>query len=142
MRNRSASDEVTLRGIITVEDSDNEGSWDSCRGAPGFDDMNAGAFVSIKDAVGTTVGSTILRNVETSDYEWLSKNGFFTGKVPSDVPKVLESISSLVCMLVWDVAVKPSDFYVLKFGSRRGEVTYSYKDLQADGFVIVLGLGG
>lgn len=141
MRNRSASDEVTLRGYIMLEDSDLEGSWDSCHGTGGYNDMEAGAFVSLTDAAGTKVGGSSLRNVETSDYEWLSKTGFFTSKIPSDVPNSLEDLSSLFCMLVWDVAVKPSDFYVLEVGTR-GESTHNYKDLRANGFVIQLSLGG
>lgn len=139
MRDRGASDEVTLRGIAGLKSPDIEGNWDSCSGTGSNADLREGTFVSLTDAAGTKIGATSLRNVETSDYAWMAKASGEAGKLPTDIQKDLERKSGLLCVLVWDVAVKPSEFYDLKLG-RRGGGTYSYNDLRADGFVILVAL--
>ena len=143
------SDSVTVRGLVVLiqtSPGDVEGSWDSCHGTGGYDDFDAGTFFSLSDADGTKVGGGSLERVQPDDFEWLSKTDFFTDSGqdapdPDGVEDSLRNLEGYLCMLVWETEVKPSDFYVLEV-SHRGESTYSFKDLQAQGFVIEQSLGG
>lgn len=143
---RGESKPLTIHGIFTLTDfEDVAGSWDSCYGTGGYDDVSEGMFLSISDAKGTKVGGTSLRNVGPDDHTWLAATPFMTDHGANEpdagaVPEQLVALEGYVCVLVWDAEVKPSDFYTIEIG-HRGESTYSFKDLKAEDFVVASGLG-
>lgn len=50
------ADTITVKGQMTLNDSDNEGSGGECYGTGGYDDMRGGAQVVIRDGEGKSVG--------------------------------------------------------------------------------------
>lgn len=136
---------VTLRGAVFLEDVGGvEGTWDDCRGGGQYGDIASGLTTTVSDALGTKVGGS-LRNVEVSDYEWLSRIEFFTsGGVdepdPTRVNTRLALLEGDVCLLVWEIPVEQSEFYTVEIG-QRSQSTHRFDDLKVDNFAISLSLG-
>ena len=92
---------------------------DSCSGSGGYSDFGTGMNVTIRDGDGNIVGST-----STDRAEYVS-----TG-----------STEALYCQTGFETDVDIVDFYAIGIGSR-GELTYSFEDLEDQDFNLSLTLG-
>ena len=111
-----ASATHTLAGTMELTDSDGYSvtGYNACAGNGGYDDIDMGALVVVRDASGQTIA--------TSDLGWgRERDGAcrFDFEVP-DVPK--------------------ADFYEIEI-SHRGGLSYSYDEMEALGWDVAFSLG-
>lgn len=149
----------SLRGLVFLQtgvddivsgNTSFEGSWDSCRGTGGYDDLRPGASVTIRDdannIVGTanleSVGSDMLADlVEMNDASgWYDTDGSPTESDISDFLK--DSVDTgFSCVFYFESDIKDRDFYEVEVSSR-GALSYSKEELKDRGNIVVLSLGG
>jgi hypothetical protein len=98
----------------------NHAVGDSCFGGRGFDDFGAGMNVTIRDAGGRIVASTSTGPARLVDY--------------------FPSLDALYCQTSFVTEMEVSDFYEVSVG-RRGNLSLSHVELQADDFHVSLTLG-
>jgi hypothetical protein len=90
-----------------------------CFGDDGFEDIRAGATISVLDEAGTIIATGSLN----------------PGKlVGTDPPP-------FVCEMSWTIEVPDTEFYVFKIADREGP-TFSRADLEAAGWRVPLTIGG
>ncbi|MEA5421492.1 hypothetical protein VB712_19900 [Spirulina sp. CCNP1310] len=105
----------TIKGSVTLIDSDIEGTDDHCYGTGGFGDIRTNMPVTIRDGEGT-----ILATGETG-----------SGKKESIV----------TCIFEFEVSEIPKvDFYSIEVG-RRGQLNYSFQELEEKDWTVGLSLG-
>lgn len=105
-----------IRGDVTLTDTQHPAALDgTCQGAGGYDDIQGGAEVTVKDEKGKTIGTAVL---EPGAGDGTSCVFDFTVKsVPAD-----------------------SSFYAIEV-SHRGAVTFSRKQLEGEQWFASLSLG-
>lgn len=116
----------TIEGVFTLRDPGSillfgagpGARPDSCAGNGGYDDVEPGLQVVVRDGEGSTLG---------------------TGRLAYDHDA--HEASRDVCPLVFGVPGLPrSDFYAVEVG-RRGELVYSFDELEAAGWEVQATLG-
>jgi len=117
----------TISGsIILYDDGPFGAGWETdkaCYGTGGYDDVNEGAQVVVKDSGGQVIGAGGLGP------------GLAVGE-PTSSRRFTD-----FCVFLFEVAALPdSEFYSVEV-SHRGELTYSATKLEADGWEVVLSLG-
>lgn len=112
----SAPERHSIIGILTLTDTDEFWSeGDPCAGSGGYDDIQEGAQVTVRDGEGHVLAtSDLLEGVASSDYEC---------DFPFAVPDVPEA-----------------RFYAVEI-SHRGEITNSRRDLERNDWFVGLTLG-
>lgn len=110
----AVSPEFSLKGEFTLLDFDGW-SGDPCSGDGGYDDIRAGLHVTVRDQTGTVLG---------------------TGALEGGTPL------TAWCTFTFTVDALPkADFYSVEVG-RRGELTYSFEELESSEWTVYLSLGG
>lgn len=105
-----------VKGSVTLIDSDISGSDDNCYGAGGYEDIQAGMSVTIRDGQ-----SNILATGHT-------ENG-------------IQESSSVTCVFKFQVVNVPkSDFYSVEVG-HRGQLNYSYEEIKKKNWEVSLSIG-
>lgn len=156
-----SGESLTVRGTLSLqtpmdqildEDPVFEGDWDTCYGVGGYDDIDAGNFISVRDGEQKLIGSSALENATASNLpdlvEMNEEIGWY-GEIEGDssaedeIRKGLDELASIggSCVLYFEVEVEKSDFYEFEI-AKRDPLAYSHADLAKDGFVIALNLGG
>ena len=109
-------DTYTITGAIVLRDSTSvERDGDECYGTGGFSDMRVGTGATVRDGSGTVIGTG--RIITAS--EW----------------------SPGTCEFTFEITGLPrSDFYVLEV-SHRGELVYSFEEIEDLGWYVGLSLG-
>jgi hypothetical protein len=120
-----SSDRV-LSGTFTLTDSSEigrpSGAGGPCYGTGGYDDIESGLRVVVNDGEGKTLATGRLG---TSSYEQNPQYPILGECVfPIEVPEGLPR----------------ADFYSIEVGSR-GELTYSYDEMEANGWTVSFSLG-
>jgi hypothetical protein len=93
------------------------GGTDFCRGTGAYDDIKAGAEVTVKNEIGKIIGTSRLTDQPI--------------RVPGDK-----------CVLNFKLTGLPvADSYSITVG-RLGETTYSYADMQKSNWMVALTVGG
>lgn len=105
----------TIKGSLTLVDSDIEGSDEYCYGGGGYSDIEANMSVTIRDGQGNILATG---NTGSGQKESLVQC-VFSFEIP-DIPK--------------------SDFYAIEVG-RRGELNYSFEELNAKEWTVGLSIG-
>jgi len=143
----------TIRGIAMLVDTDGsiEGSWDSCEGTGGYDDFEAGMRLSVKGKSDEIVGSGNVVNITDDNIDDVVQ-AEFDGDDPigldADTPEeaedelrdLLENGGGMLCMLYFEAAIEPSEYYSVELASR-GDLSFSRKELDEQGFVVGISLG-
>lgn len=109
-------DKREVTGTLTLVDSDVVGDSDDCYGTGGYDDIESGAQVVVKDGAGKTIATGRLGAGEFDD----------------------ELVTT--CTLPFVVEVPNADFYSFSV-SHRGELNYSREELEDEGWDVGLTLG-
>ena len=150
----SNSGKVTIRGIallMSKDVGDVSGSWDDCAGTGGYDDFSEGQNVKIQDEKSEIIGAGSAQNLSdgllSTLVEMNDDSGWY-GDIESDSSpeKVIKETfvtganAGMTCGLYFEIKANKSDFYEVEMGDR-GELSYSHKELEEDGFVITLTLG-
>jgi hypothetical protein len=104
----------TITGTFTVKGYFPNSFPGSCDLGSGYQDIEAGASVTVKDGAGSIIGVSNLESPTTAN--------------------------KFECVLPFSVTVSDSEFYSIEV-SRRGEVTYSRADLESQGWTVGLTLG-
>lgn len=122
----SAAESYTIEGVFALVDADGihieragpaaRAEW--CAGTGGYDDIEPGLQVVVRDGEGSTLG---------------------TGRLEYD-HEAHEATNDL-CPLVFTVEVPRSDFYSIEVG-RRGELVYDFDEMEEMGWEVVASLGG
>ena len=106
--------EYRLRGTFELIDSDVRNSNGGCYGTGGYDDIREGLGVTVRDGSGSVLATSRLGI------------GSLTGRV--------------TCTFRFEVDALPKeDFYSIEVG-RRGELTYSFGDLESSAWKVELSL--
>jgi hypothetical protein len=114
------AESYSVKGSVTLVDSEIGGTASNCYGTGGFDDINASMPVTIKDSAGA-----IIATGETG-----------VGSQPSD-----SEYSSVQCKFEFTINEIPkSNFYQIQVG-RRGNLNYSFEDMTKNGWEVKLSLG-
>lgn len=115
-------DETITGSIQIFGQSDSvTSSGDTCSGAGGYDDIEEGAQVTVKDGDGDLLATADLGPGEVTDED--NSTDSFTQ-----------------CDLPFTVDVPASDFYVIEV-SHRGEISYSREELEKKNWKVELSLG-
>jgi len=105
----------TIKGSITLIDSDLGGTDDTCYGTGGFGDIRANMPVTVRDGEGA-----ILATGETG-----------SGRTDS----------SVTCVFEFEISEIPKvDFYSIEVG-RRGQLNYSFQELEEKEWTVGLSIG-
>lgn len=89
-----------------------------CAGTGGYDDIRPGVRVVVRDGDGSTLA---------------------TGQLEYDAEA--DEATEDECPLVFEVDVPRSEFYAIEVG-RRGELTYSFEEMETQGWRVDATLGG
>jgi hypothetical protein len=109
-----------VKGKLQLVDSDIGGTASDCYGNGGYDDIEAGMPVTIRDGQGTI----------------LATGQVGTGTQPSD-----SQYSSVMCVFDFQVDNVPkADFYAIEVG-RRGQLNYSFAEMKEKDWTVSLSLG-
>ena len=114
---------ITITGTFTlIADPrlDTSAEGQPCSGSGGYSDFGSGMNVTVRDDAGSIIATT---NSDTA--EWVQISG----------------VGGLWCRTAFEVDADIVDFYSIAVG-RRGELSYSFDDLQAADFHVELTLGG
>jgi len=104
-----------VTGSITVRDTDQAYLFgSSCRTDGGYDDIQAGTNVVVKDGQGAIIGVGSLEDGQAD--------------------------SAFDCRFNFSLEVKGSEFYSFEVANR-GELSYSRADLEANGWNVAFSLG-
>ena len=104
-----------ITGSFVLTDDDVAWTSTSCEGTGGYSDIRAGTDVVVKDATGTIIGTAAL--------------------VPDP-----ERSGTTRCTYTFMVPVKDAEFYAVSVG-KRGELTYSKAEMEAQGWTVGFTLG-
>lgn len=116
----SDTSSFSLKGKFQLVDSKIGGTASNCYGTGGYDDVEAGMPVTIRDGNGS-----ILATGKVGD-----------GTQPSD-----SQYSSVTCVFEFQVDNVPkADFYAIEVG-RRGQLNYSFAEMQEKNWSVQLSLG-
>lgn len=129
-------------GLVSSTPGAITGEWDSCSGAKGYDDFQAGASTTMRDGNGIVVGSLNATNLNESTLAALAKD-LRPGGLGSTSDEIIANVKKyqkVSCILYLSGDVGNADFYTLTF-SDRGEFTYSRQELDAQGWYVELSLG-
>lgn len=111
----SESPAIEISGTFTLNEGKG-GTPSDCRGEGGYDDIRAGTEVVVRDGDGSILATAALEQGS-------------------------RAIQSSVCVFAFTVGGLPeADFYTVAVG-RRGDLTYSFDDLEQAGWFISLELG-
>ena len=109
-----ASPVYEIRGIFTLMDADIGGSTSNCRGTGGYKDIKSGLSVTVRDGSGDVVATGRLGDGKRTP-TW--------------------------CRFEFSVGGLPEvDFYSVEVG-RRGELTYSFKEMEDINWEVTFKLG-
>ena len=139
-------DKIEGRGVWTlVDDSDEpdtEGGVTDCSGTGGYEDFEAGADVTIRDADGKIVGAATMRNpASRSEFiEYMVASGEADDEANAKELADFVDDEDYACVLITDFDVKQSDFYEFSLG-RRGEISMSKKEFENKDHMFVFSLG-
>lgn len=141
-------DTETITGSITLFDLDGvDGGLTSCQGTGGYSDIDAGMDITVRDAEGTIVGSSSVRNMSEaevrellSDDEGQSDSDESNRSSDADVEDMLDTFDGFACPLAFEVEVATVDFYEIKIG-RRGELSASREELEEDDWTVNYTIG-
>lgn len=104
-----------ISGTFVLTDSEVAWTSTSCSGTGGYSDIREGANVVVKDGTGTIIGTAAL------------------------VSDPVRSSASR-CAYTFTVPVKDAEFYAVEVG-RRGALTYSKAEIEAQGWAVGFTLG-
>ncbi|MCP3423819.1 hypothetical protein [Nocardioides pinisoli] len=143
----------TLRGIAVLFDTDGsvEGSWDDCEGTDGYDDFTSGMSLKITGTNDEIVGSGDVVNVTESNIDdvaqaeldgdnALGMDATTHEEATAELRDMLETGEGMSCILYFEAAIEPSDYYSVELGSR-GALNFSKADLEESGYVVGYSLG-
>lgn len=134
----------TVTGTFTLTSTSLSGGWTSCSGDGGFSDFGRGMNVTIRNGAGEIIGTGSTRNLSRADI------GEFDSAETDDLNKysTLELTAAFAqlrgssqCTVWFEVEAGKADFYSVAVG-RRGELTYSAKELADKDWHVELTLGG
>ena len=133
----------TLKGTVLLTDMDGGmGAWDDCEGNGGYSDMSDGVNVSIEDQDGRAVGASSLQNISEADLSQLAEDSDFAGDSAEEALELLEDLEGLVCAFTFEADdVESSEIYVITIGSKRGEQSYTRKQLEERNWWVSLSIG-
>ena len=110
----------SIKGSFQLVDSDLGGTSDDCYGTGGYDDIEAGMPVTIRDGQGAILATGTVG----------------TGSQPSN-----SEYSNVVCVFDFQVENVPkADFYAISIG-RRGELNYSFAEMEQKEWTVSLSIG-
>lgn len=139
-----SSDPLKITGSFSLRSDNLAGSWDSWSGRGGYSDFGRGMNVTVRNGAGEIIGSGQTRNLRTDDLGRLADDDSDTDDKP---PTALESAALFAQLLertrctVWfEAEIAEADFYSVSVG-RRGELTYSSRELEEKNWHIELSLG-
>jgi hypothetical protein len=133
-----------VTGSFTLASDSISGSWTSCSGDGGYSDFGRGMNVTIRNGAGEIIGTGTTRNLTRADL------GDFDSSDPEDLDDYskLELTAGLAklsegtrCIVWFEAEIAEADFYSVAVG-RRGELSYSAKELADDDWHVQLTLGG
>jgi hypothetical protein len=134
----------TVTGAFTLTSTSLSGGWTSCSGDGGYSDFGRGMNVTIRNGAGEIIGTATTRNLTRADL------GDFDSTNTDDLDKysTLELSAALAqlregsrCTVWFETEAAKADFYSVAVG-RRGELTYSAKELADKDWHVELTLGG
>lgn len=140
--NRAGDDKQEMKGLLQlISAGDVEGDLENCEGTGGYDDIQEGADVTIKDQDGKTVGTGRLENGTTDQVvDRMVESGDDAKR--SELEEILDDTEGIACVLLWDANVAKADIYSIQIGNEaRGELTYSKDDLDESDWVVEVTLG-
>lgn len=105
----------TITGTFTLTDPEVDYSSSSCSGTGGFSDISAGTGVVVKNEDGATIAT-------------------------ADLAYDPDGSSASRCHYTFTVEVPAAEFYAVSVG-RRGELTYSKAEMEAQGWQVGFTLG-
>ncbi|WP_040899340.1 PASTA domain-containing protein [Xenococcus sp. PCC 7305] len=110
----------SINGSIRLIDSKLGGYDDTCYGTGGYNDIDSGMSITVKDDRGTIIA---------------------TGQTGSGSHPESSSYSSMICVFKFDIIQVPKrNFYTIDFG-RRGQLNYSFEKLEEIDWQITLSVG-
>lgn len=128
-----------LRGYFTLLSSDDvSGDLSDCSGTGGYDDVDAGVSVTIRDQGDNIVGSATLENAPIGDIAELIAEK--ENNPVSEVEATLHDVDGEWCILIWEAKVEKADFYDVQVG-KRGKISYSRAELAEADWIVATSLG-
>jgi hypothetical protein len=147
----------TLRGLMFLNSTSHSGTWDTCEGTGGYDDVSTGGNVSVTDGKHNTIGGGRLGNVADALIPTLvtmdrqsspsGQSGHVIGLKSTDdtaaaaeLKAFLQSSAAVSCVLYYEARVPKSDFYSIEV-THRGALDYSFDEMSKKGFVVGSSVG-
>jgi hypothetical protein len=139
------SDSLAVSGTFTLTDSEGfVGGWDSCSGDGGYDDFGPGMNVTVRDGDGSIVGTGTTESLEDADAPDIEAEegarGGADGALGIAAMMAKDLMDGTWCTVKFEVPVKRAEFYEIEVG-RRGELSYSYEELEDNDWWVELNLG-
>lgn len=134
---------VILTDFDSVSDGgDDMGTWNDCEGQGGYSDISDGINVSIEDQDGRRIGASSLQNIAESDLDRFVETQDDFGESTEEVLGLLKQLEGVVCVFTFQAdSVEDAEIYVLKVGSRRGELSYTKEQMEEQDWFINVSLG-
>ena len=140
----------TIHARFTLIDEDVTADAEDCEGSGGYDVVEAGMPVTVRDEDGKIVGSSMTRNGTKDEIRerTLAENEATPPDAdddstdsPLDTGKINDVFLDLpnVCVLLVEVGVFDVDFYEVEVG-RRGKISYSKSELRKRDWHVAVGL--
>ena len=109
----------TIKGSLTLTDSDIGGSESYCYGKGGYQDLSGSLPITIKNGKGEILA---------------------TGSTNSGIQPQIEP-SSIKCVFEFSIdKIQKSDFYTIEI-ARRGQLNFSFDDLKKQNWIVALTIG-
>lgn len=137
----------SITGEFTLTDTESVmGEATSCRGTGGYDDFGAGMNVTVKNGRGQIVASGSTENIPADYLAEDDLDAKSDDEVGSDTDEMSDDekldlfFDYIGCVVIFEVEVPVEDFYSIEVG-RRGDLSYSYEDLEEMDWAVALSLG-
>jgi hypothetical protein len=128
-------------GILDIEANPSiQGGTTDCRGTGGYIDINPGTSVKVTNSDGKTIGTDVLESYDSDKALLDDLNATLDGGDPFEM-KLVHQMDGVACFFHFTADVVKSDFYTIKVGTDRGEVTWSFDELKEDNFIVAISLG-
>lgn len=122
------AEEPTLTGTVTIAGSATGNYEGDCQGSGGYSDLRPGTTVVVKDGSGTTLATGNVLGGQVDEDR--------SKKMP--MPALENPWTRIVCVLSFAVpGIPEADFYEVEVG-RRGGLTYSFDEIEAQDWKVEL----
>lgn len=128
-------DKHEMKGLMQLFSAGNvDGDIEHCKGTGGYDDIDEGADVTIKDQDGKIVGTGRLRNGTKDE---VLERLVASGEKEEGLTDILDDSDGIVCVLLFEADVADADIYSIQVGNdTRGAITMSTKDLEESDWIV------